>query len=728
MYIARPHERHESHTTTTVAIGDLPSSSKAVRCCWKTLALVILGGTIQGASASPIAPDELQRRDDGSSKPSVQIWVPILVFFILVFVIVVLSTKSSIRRSIAGFAFTGAVPTAGLARNAQGEPREITAEQLAGTINGETPPVTTRRGRRGTPAATTNPPVTTRRARQPRRTPSQMSVTSLPAYNKEPGEEELVIFRGRDMEDATMPAAVVRQSADNDSSISIDRSQVSRYSPMPTSPQRMPLLNPDDTFEGDLSMQSLPLPERQEHSRRPSDTGSHDTSSLMRVETNNSTDSGHLGGPDPRGEAPPYFEVVENDSPVESAQATSPSPSTSPEPAPAAADISGSVNRRSGFRSLLNRMSIVSHAPPAPSSIGHSRNQSSASALSALSSSNGRSSTSRASHRPSGSIFRTLSRQRSNHTLASLRPSSPNASNARLTSPSMISLQSISAPLSHTLTRTEFTYPKSGPTPEQLRVISSREHVSRFGVPYGEEAVRFASSSRVDLDSLGPPPEFDEVVPSLPREAGATGSGSRSGPEAAEASSRADHTPPTQPVSSSSQTSDSPTNDSDMSPPSSRNPTATEPPSTYDSTTVTSTTSTVKPTSKLTSEFGALLPSSSGLDTHASIRSTATYATAKETLGISARSSQQLSPALNSPAGSLSFKSRDPSSASVSASEMEEFYDADEGETGGSATGTDSAYQSAQATPRMGGTHALEPTDSTIVPAPKPSSEQGMAK
>ena len=60
--------------------------------------------------------------------------------------------------------------------------RELTAEQLAGTINGDAE------------AAGTGP----RRARRPRRnrrTPSQASVTSLPAYNKEPGEEELVIFR-----------------------------------------------------------------------------------------------------------------------------------------------------------------------------------------------------------------------------------------------------------------------------------------------------------------------------------------------------------------------------------------------------------------------------------------------------------------------------------------------------------------------------------------------------
>lgn len=58
-------------------------------------------------------------------------------------------------------------------------PRELTAEQLAGTINGP-----------ATGAAATRP----RRNRR-RRRPSQMSVTSLPEYNKEPGEQELVVIR-----------------------------------------------------------------------------------------------------------------------------------------------------------------------------------------------------------------------------------------------------------------------------------------------------------------------------------------------------------------------------------------------------------------------------------------------------------------------------------------------------------------------------------------------------
>lgn len=61
--------------------------------------------------------------------------------------------------------------------------REVTAEQLAGTVPRSA----------GNPITT--PATAARRTRRPRRTPSQISTISLPAYMKEPGEQELVIFR-----------------------------------------------------------------------------------------------------------------------------------------------------------------------------------------------------------------------------------------------------------------------------------------------------------------------------------------------------------------------------------------------------------------------------------------------------------------------------------------------------------------------------------------------------
>ncbi|KAG6907044.1 hypothetical protein DXG01_010815 [Tephrocybe rancida] len=346
---------------------------------------------------------------------------------------------------------------------------ELTAEQLAGTINGTNST---------TAGAAAN---RTRRTRRPRRTPSQISTTSLPAYAKEPGEQELVIFRGpEDMEDAGMPPATVVMeplSEEREESLhSRNHSQASQYPSMPATPIDAPLLQESDS-SGYVSAQLMRPP--------------GDVMPRRSMETLNTSEEGSSLAPayDDRGEAPAYFEAVDN---ISTSVSTDPS---SPEPVPA---------RRSGFRTLLhsipNRLSMYNS--------GHTRTQSSFSMVSSENTHGGReTSQSRASHRPSasgsGSLlnltpFRTLSRQ-------------SNVNN--LTSPSLISLNSISAPLSHTLTRTEFTYPKSGPTPEQLKLISSRETFARFAVPYGADAIAYAASaSRQDLDDV-PPPDFDAPTP-----------------------------------------------------------------------------------------------------------------------------------------------------------------------------------------------------------------------
>ena len=72
---------------------------------------------------------------------------------------------------------TGTVPASGA--------RELTADQLAGG-NG-TANTTANGNGTGTNRA--------RRPRRARRTPSQISTHSLPAYMKEPGEQEIVIVR-----------------------------------------------------------------------------------------------------------------------------------------------------------------------------------------------------------------------------------------------------------------------------------------------------------------------------------------------------------------------------------------------------------------------------------------------------------------------------------------------------------------------------------------------------
>ncbi|KAL5478272.1 hypothetical protein ACEPAI_2456 [Sanghuangporus weigelae] len=149
--------------------------------------------------------------------------------------------------------------------------------------------------------------------------------------------------------------------------------------------------------------------------------------------------------------------------------------------------------------------------------------------------------------------LRTLSRPRSSNTLSSAFAASASRSNinlhntantsnpnqADLTSPSTLSLgqsilagqTAISAPLPHTLVRTEIRYPAGGPTPDQVKLISSREGLGKFGVPYGESAVEFARSSRLglslDMNNEGdqPPPMFES--PTDERAEGAASSSSR---------------------------------------------------------------------------------------------------------------------------------------------------------------------------------------------------------
>ena len=108
----------------------------------------------------------------------------------------------------------------------------------------------------------------------------------------------------------------------------------------------------------------------------------------------------------------------------------------------------------------------------------------------------GRTHRDRVNNMSTGSVFTVLSKTLSRHN-----------DDIPLTSPSLISLNSISPPLTHTATRTEFTYPRTGPTSEQVKFLASKETFGRFGLPYGPDAIAFAaSSSRQDL-----PPDFDSI-------------------------------------------------------------------------------------------------------------------------------------------------------------------------------------------------------------------------
>ncbi|KAH6910756.1 hypothetical protein BKA70DRAFT_1186235 [Coprinopsis sp. MPI-PUGE-AT-0042] len=399
-----------------------------------------------------------RRANEDNSEFNTKLWIPVIVFLVLVVSTILINQR--IRLAIISL-FRGRTPPS-QSQSESANPRELTAEQLAGTING---------------GGTTEAAAPRTRRNRRRRRPSQMSVTSLPEYNKEPGEQELVVIRGTDSEDA--PVATVAREDDVESSINHGNS--SRYSATPSSPHDTPLLD-------DFNQRGVTTAESQ-----PANPPSASTTSLLNEDAQD----------DSRGEAPPYFEVVEETvSPFGSHDASS-----SPPQAQDSSNLSptNTPERRSGIRTFFNRMSVVG----APRGFTHGREDSTASNQSHIRSPSAASGTgvapSPSRHRttPSStsSFFRGLSRQKSQSTMHSGNGS------GRLNSPSMISLNSISSPLTHTAVRTEFAYPKSGPTPEQLKMISSRESIARFAVPYGADAIAYASSSRLDVSS--PPPDFD---------------------------------------------------------------------------------------------------------------------------------------------------------------------------------------------------------------------------
>jgi len=203
-----------------------------------------------------------------------------------------------------------------------------------------------------------------------------------------------------------------------------------------------------------------------------------------------------------RGEAPAYetidLDVMEVPAPVHPRQNSQP------------ARIPGFFSRFMPHRannSTANDLVTLSSPPNAQNfSPSHSREPSAQSGVPGASRADPHSSPTRSrigqTHRDrnnnssTGSVFTVLSKTLSR-----------NHDDGPLTSPSMISLNSISPPFTHTTTRTEFTYPRTGPTSEQIKFLSSKETFGRFALPYGPDAVAFAaSSSRQDL-----PPDFDSI-------------------------------------------------------------------------------------------------------------------------------------------------------------------------------------------------------------------------
>ncbi|OBZ76715.1 hypothetical protein A0H81_03225 [Grifola frondosa] len=447
--------------------------------------------TILLSLSATAAPSVKSKRDGGGgSNLSAEIWVPLVVIGMLLVVGTVLACGGRKLRARIGKWGSGVAHATSAVANLTSQPRELTADQLAGS-GGNT-------ANNATNAGTNR----SRRPRRTRRTPSQVSTVSLPVYMKEPGEHEIVIIRGlEDMED-DIPTTVIMPPVDESPNASFDIPRSTpEYVAMPNSANNMPLLQNEESQDSSPDPQHLIPP--------PRDLGLPTRASFDSFTSSEEQHSSFVPG---LGEAPPYFEAVAMESTqslnngAEDAAQDSHVPSAS-SPEPDTPERSPSGRRRSNFLSLFNPRHSRSTASPVPTVdlSGHTR-ESSGSSLATSGEGLPRSGQHRPSHSGSGSVFslsssafRNMSRtrSRSNHNLA------------QFTSPSAISLNSISAPLTHTLIRTDFTYPKSGPTPEQLRLISSRESFARFGVPYGRDAIAYASASRVDL--AHPPPGFDDI-------------------------------------------------------------------------------------------------------------------------------------------------------------------------------------------------------------------------
>ncbi|KAG2358182.1 hypothetical protein BDR07DRAFT_1612072 [Suillus spraguei] len=405
------------------------SSSTQILFCPRTLLWLVLSVVRcpKFVSARPIS--EVLRRDgEGSSGSGVSssIWIPVLIVSV---VVAVMTLIGCIRRATHA---------------------EVRAATVARTVNRPAGQAASARsaGRR-----------------RPARTPSQISTKSLPAYMLEPGDQELVIFRGP-LKDDNDPMQILEEEDEHPETRGTHRSLD---------------LESRGTTQVDNSATNLvynvsgDMPVRRSVDAASVGTSHHSHESRSELLPLHTTQTSE----DPRGEAPPYFEVVGHDAPH-----TSP-PASEPSVDHAAPD------RRSKFSLFFNPFGGSSRHPPISiyNRVDHARN---ASSLSVVSANSGH------------------ERNRSGSSSTLLKALRPHDHSAPMTSPSTISLNSISAPLTHTVIRSEFRAPKGGITPEQIKLITSRNALERFGVPYGPDAVAFSASR----SNMAPPPDFDTTISS----------------------------------------------------------------------------------------------------------------------------------------------------------------------------------------------------------------------
>lgn len=235
---------------------------------------------------------------------------------------------------------------------------------------------------------------------------------------------------------------------------------------------------------------------------------------------------------DPRGEAPSYTEAVDGRMMTVSLNDPDPNNTSSnpivPPPSHAADAAAGRARSRFSFLihnpfSSHNNTSNTSSNPSPPSSSVRAESPAlhTASTLSRFSSRESHESHHSRAPLRNNNLSRTHTRSNSN-LFRAFRSHSPGLHAGSST----ISLDSISAPLTHTVTRAEFHAPKGGlMTPEQIKLITSRQALEKFGVPYGADAVAAFSLSRERLAEMGPPPEFESVMGEHEEQASASGSG-----------------------------------------------------------------------------------------------------------------------------------------------------------------------------------------------------------
>ncbi|KAF8579960.1 hypothetical protein K439DRAFT_339384 [Ramaria rubella] len=456
--------------------------------------LMFIVPLIVDAAPSPTRTVPLQPRastspsSDTSSGLSVQVWAPLVAIAVVILAMILFTCVKRSRMNPVS-AISGITGT------------QLTAAQLHG-------------GSASTGTATETGSAA-RRARRNRRTASQISTRSLPAYMEDPGDSEMVLARATEPMQDPMPSVPEDNIATEDN------------------PQYNSSMASTTDFNASVNSRThlINSPSTESNTRESYDTariGSDDSSHGLLNPTR-----GHSRQPSAEeiqamGDTPSYDEAVDNN--MEMTDVRAPSASLSVETESTRSGSTRATRRRSGLRSLTARFSsmLSGSSPPSPSvsappvplptPVSPAPTQpvrnSPRTAPTARSPSISLHTRHRTGTSASGSSLNLTQILTNNRSVRSIL-SNPSSSQLPLTSPSTISLGTISAPLHHTLTRTAFVYPQSGPTTEQMRFISSRERMGTLGVPYGTAAEAFAAAVSDEAlavaaaNSGEAPPPFD---------------------------------------------------------------------------------------------------------------------------------------------------------------------------------------------------------------------------